>query len=121
MTLSLKSIPLTFLSETELHCQGNQCSRCGNGIRELAESCDDGNNADLDGCGAECVLEAFFDCENELGEMTRCRHYEVDMNRKDNSTLDHFIWYSKESDYVFLADPELTNTGRLGNEVLTIF
>jgi len=30
---------------------------CGNGIREGAEQCDDGNRASLDGCSARCTFE----------------------------------------------------------------
>ncbi len=31
---------------------------CGNGIAELPEACDDGNNVDGDGCSATCTLES---------------------------------------------------------------
>lgn len=37
-------------------------ARCGNGLVELGESCDDGNDADADGCSATCALEPGFTC-----------------------------------------------------------
>ena len=106
---------------TELLCHARKCCSCGNGIREPGESCDDGNNDDLDGCGAQCVLEEFFDCDNNIGDTTRCRHYAVNVNGKDNSMLDHFIWYSRRSDYVFLTDPEVIGQGHIGSEVWAKF
>ena len=30
---------------------------CGNGLREGAEPCDDGNRASFDGCSARCLFE----------------------------------------------------------------
>jgi cysteine-rich repeat protein len=35
---------------------------CGNGIIEKGEQCDDGNNADGDGCSAHCARENGFEC-----------------------------------------------------------
>ncbi len=34
-----------------------QTAVCGNGVRELAEQCDDGNTNNLDGCSAQCKFE----------------------------------------------------------------
>ena len=90
---------------------------CGNGVRDPGESCDDGNNDDLDGCGAQCILEEFFDCDNNIGETTKCRHYAVNVNSKETSMLDHFIWYSRASDYVFIAESKAVDQGHIGSEV----
>ena len=30
---------------------------CGNGVRDVGEQCDDGNNKNLDGCSSTCQLE----------------------------------------------------------------
>jgi len=45
-------------------CDGGQCVRatCGDGRREGAEACDDGNARDGDGCSAACAVEADFRC-----------------------------------------------------------
>jgi cysteine-rich repeat protein len=39
--------------------------RCGDGIIEAAEACDDGNTAPFDGCSSLCQVEAGFDCDVE--------------------------------------------------------
>ena len=36
---------------------------CGNGIVDYGEQCDDGNQADGDGCARSCVKEAGFTCK----------------------------------------------------------
>lgn len=33
------------------------CYNCGNGVVELPEVCDDGNNLDFDGCSASCMVQ----------------------------------------------------------------
>lgn len=35
---------------------------CGNGVIEIAESCDDGNQVNGDGCGQSCLVEDGFSC-----------------------------------------------------------
>jgi cysteine-rich repeat protein/predicted outer membrane repeat protein len=42
---------------------------CGDGLVRGDESCDDGNTADGDGCGADCTLEPGWQCS---GEPTNC-------------------------------------------------
>jgi cysteine-rich repeat protein len=42
---------------------GNSCVvRCGNGLREPGEECDDGNTIDGDGCTSTCTVEDGFVC-----------------------------------------------------------
>jgi cysteine-rich repeat protein len=41
----------------ELAVRGAPVDRCGNGVRELVEFCDDGNVAGGDGCSNSCALE----------------------------------------------------------------
>lgn len=38
---------------------------CGNGLVEMYEECDDGNNSDWDGCGSACVIEHGYECTGE--------------------------------------------------------
>jgi hypothetical protein len=45
---------------------------CGDGKRTTVEDCDDGNNADRDGCSATCVFEAGWACSNWIGEVSEC-------------------------------------------------
>jgi len=50
---------------------GGHVVRCGDGIRELTEQCDDGNIVDGDGCSSTCMLEqvAGASTENTEGEV----------------------------------------------------
>ena len=50
-------------------------SPCGDGVLNLGEECDDGNNGDLDGCSADCRLEAcsLIDEEQECFQSEICR------------------------------------------------
>ncbi len=36
---------------------GSACPRCGNGVLESGEACDDGNNYGADGCAGNCTVE----------------------------------------------------------------
>ena len=52
---------------------GNDCSersQCGDGVLDAVEACDDGNDADGDGCSASCELEPGFYCEQKA--ITEC-------------------------------------------------
>ena len=39
-------------------CLQASSSSCGNGAREHGEACDDGNDADGDGCSSTCEVES---------------------------------------------------------------
>jgi cysteine-rich repeat protein len=39
--------------------------RCGDGLLDQIEDCDDGNNDDLDGCGARCRVELGWTCTED--------------------------------------------------------
>lgn len=45
------------LTSEILSFDGDACSTCGDGVRDLSEQCDDGNNVDGDGCSAICRKE----------------------------------------------------------------
>lgn len=50
---------------------------CGDGALLEAEECDDGNDADGDGCDASCMIEGGFTCDVDV-EPTVCTRVEVD-------------------------------------------
>ena len=56
-----------FMSEKALHFRCgegvNVTARCGNGVREGAETCDDANTADGDGCSSTCSFEMGYACD----------------------------------------------------------
>ncbi len=59
---------------TIVDCEGQEsiCSQqttCGNGVREVGESCDDGNIDDEDGCNRTCQIEPGARC---VGEPSMC-------------------------------------------------
>lgn len=47
-------------NQMRLHCSVNNAV-CGNGLLEVTERCDDGNNASCDGCSADCKVESCGD------------------------------------------------------------
>lgn len=58
-------------------CQVTNSNQCGNGQKEGAEECDDGNTVDDDGCSADCKNEAEQclqdnDCTQDPGEDYLC-------------------------------------------------
>ena len=48
-----------------------QWTRCGNGILEMNEECDDGNNLNGDGCNSLCMIEACGDGNIDSGSICR--------------------------------------------------
>ncbi len=42
------------------------CPGCGDNILQASEECDDGNNANGDGCASDCTLEPIPDCEEDV-------------------------------------------------------
>ena len=95
-------------------CSGGGCFLCGNGFREFPEQCDDGNVGDLDGCNGTCHREKLFNCEAPFGERTSCDRYQIDFDAKDNATLDHTIYYTRQKEFVYIVDPELIEASRVG-------
>lgn len=56
------------------------CAACGDGVLQGTETCDDGNAADLDGCAAECIVEAGWTCSDEPSVCTPlCGNGEIDL------------------------------------------
>ena len=51
-------------------CLQASSSSCGNGAREHGEACDDGNDADGDGCSSACEVECGWLCAEVLNEDT---------------------------------------------------
>ena len=42
---------------------GPEDEKCGNGVMDEGEQCDDGNNLSGDGCSSECQTESGYECE----------------------------------------------------------
>lgn len=47
-------------------------ARCGNGILDANEGCDDGGDAERDGCNVACEVEDGYDCAGEPSSCRRC-------------------------------------------------
>jgi len=59
-------------------------SVCGNAIVETGETCDDGNQASLDGCSSSCKIEAGYSCTTPgmlCTQNERCGDGNVDQDR----------------------------------------
>ncbi len=50
---------------TQFACE-QRANPCGDGVRQPAEGCDDGNIDDGDGCSSVCTVEAGFNCNGRL-------------------------------------------------------
>ena len=61
--------------ESDLDVYG-PCS-CGNGALQAGEQCDDGNNANGDGCSASCHVEVCFQCAGEPSQCTHLRRHQL--------------------------------------------
>jgi len=48
-----------------------QASRCGGGLLDAGEACDDGNDTAGDGCDASCAVEPCWTCEGEPSTCAR--------------------------------------------------
>ena len=46
-------------------------SRCGGGLLDVGEECDDGNIDDGDGCSSSCAIESCFGCSGEPSACTQ--------------------------------------------------
>ena len=52
---------------------GDTCNKCGNGIREALEECDDGNLDNPDGCDSLCwVGTGGWTCTEDLNGLSTC-------------------------------------------------
>ena len=58
------ALGLSACDDDSVSHDNNQSTFCGNGQLEEAESCDDGNTNSDDGCDADCVVEAGWECSN---------------------------------------------------------
>ena len=95
-----------------------QCSMCANSVLELpGEECDDGNTADGDGCSASCTIEKAFVCTTITWRTSVCRHYDIDLNKFDNTTKDRTVVFFHRNEVVFLADNHTLDSSDYGDEV----
>ncbi|EAR89451.2 EGF-like domain protein (macronuclear) [Tetrahymena thermophila SB210] len=51
---------------------GCKLAVCGDGFRDANEQCDDGNNANYDGCNSQCQIESGWSCTNDQGKSSLC-------------------------------------------------
>ncbi len=58
------ALGLSACDDDSVSPDNNQSISCGNGQLEDGESCDDGNTNSDDGCDADCVVEAGWECSN---------------------------------------------------------
>ena len=58
---------------------------CGNGIRDVGEECDDGNNNGLDGCTANCTVQAHYLC-------TQRRNSQIDVCFQETPLIAQLIY-----------------------------
>jgi cysteine-rich repeat protein len=63
------------VAEDGWSCAGNSCGKCGNGLVEAAEACDDGEISSGDGCGVDCQIEEGFVCVQQA-DHTNCTQIE---------------------------------------------
>jgi len=50
---------------------GGGGANCGNGVLDMGETCDDGNNASGDGC-TSCEVDACYTCTGDAGALSVC-------------------------------------------------
>ncbi len=66
--IGLASCTTSSQCPTGMLCQNGYCAPdlalCGNGIADAGEVCDDGNDVDIDGCTATCLLSDGAACTN---------------------------------------------------------
>jgi cysteine-rich repeat protein len=103
-------------------CEGHpthftlQCPVCANSVLELpAEECDDGNTVDGDGCSASCTIEQAFLCTAVPWKTSACRHYDIDLNKFDNTTRNRTVVFFHRKEVVFLADNRTLDSRDYGN------
>ena len=97
------------------------CPQCGNGLLELpAEECDDGNNGNRDGCSSVCVIESGFVCDTIPWHTTSCRHFDIDLNKFDNSTRNRSVVICYCDEVVFIADNETLDACDYGDNVILL-
>ena len=107
------SLPSTFASAIL------RCPQCGNGVLELpAEACDDRNNENRDGCSSVCAIESGFFCDTIPWHTTSCRHFDIDLNKFDNSTRNRSVVIFYGDEVVFIVDNETLDASDYGNDVM---
>jgi cysteine-rich repeat protein len=86
----------------DLEAVGPECTRCGDGVLQDEETCDDGNRIDFDGCDSLCRETSVEIClENDLVE-------DCDPGGTVRTGSEHVE---------FRENPEPVNSGRFGRSV----
>ena len=95
-----------------------QCPVCPNNVLELpSEECDDGNTKDGDGCSSTCTIEQAFTCITTPWRTSECRHYDIDLNRFDNTTRNRSVVIFHGNETAFVANNHSLDASDYGNEV----
>ncbi|XP_062508195.1 uncharacterized protein LOC134184503 isoform X3 [Corticium candelabrum] len=91
------------------------CTECGNNIIDEGEECDNGLSVLPDGCNDTCHQLPFFICYGNFQEKSVCRHFNIDLDKLDNTTRNLEIVYSQSHKVVFLVDNETLDASEYGN------
>ena len=100
-------------------CANEGCFYCGNAMYEPPEDCDNGVSPDVvvDGCDDICHVVQYFDCDNTIGNRSKCRHFSVDFSRQDDQTIGRTFLFTDPGELVFLANPDTLDATRFGDQV----
>lgn len=93
------------------------CSECGNGVVDIGEECDNGLSVQPDGCNNTCHQLPYFECYGNVSEIGTCRHFDIDLDKFDNTTRNRSLVFFRSGQVVFLVDDRAVDASDYGDEV----